>query len=141
MRRGVAELDGKGEVAGGIMVIRFGENAQKVINAVEKKLEIAKQGLPPDVKIVPVYDRSSLIMRAIDNLRDKLIEEILIVALVCIIFLLHARSALVAVFTLPTAILMAFSVMRFQGHQRQHHVAFRHRHCHRRHGGRGHHHD
>jgi Cu(I)/Ag(I) efflux system membrane protein CusA/SilA len=115
MRRGVAELDGTGEVAGGVVIIRFGENALKVIDAVKKKLEIAKQGLPPDVKIVPVYDRSNLIRRAIDNLRDKLLEEIIIVALVCILFLLHARSALVAVFTLPTAILMAFIVMRLQG--------------------------
>jgi Cu(I)/Ag(I) efflux system membrane protein CusA/SilA len=115
MRRGVAELDGTGEVAGGVVIIRFGENALKVIDAVKKKLEIAKQGLPPDVKIVPVYDRSNLILRAIDNLRDKLLEEIIIVALVCILFLLHARSALVAVFTLPTAILMAFIVMRLQG--------------------------
>ena len=115
MRRGVAELDGTGEVAGGVVVIRFGENALKVIDAVKKKLEIAKQGLPSDVKIVPVYDRSNLIMRAIDNLRDKLVEEIIIVALICIIFLLHARSALVAVFTLPTAILISFTIMKFQG--------------------------
>jgi Cu(I)/Ag(I) efflux system membrane protein CusA/SilA len=115
MRRGVAELDGRGEVAGGVVIIRFGENALKVIDAVKKKLEIAKQGLPPDVSIIPVYDRSDLIIRAIDNLRDKLLEEIIIVALVCVFFLLHARSALVAVFTLPTAILMAFIVMRWQG--------------------------
>jgi len=115
MRRGVAELDGKGEVAGGVVVIRFGENALKVIDAVKKKLEIAKQGLPSDVEIVPVYDRSNLIQRAIDNLRDKLFEEIFIVAFVCILFLLHARSALVAVFTLPTAILMSFIVMKLQG--------------------------
>jgi copper/silver efflux system protein len=115
MRRGVAELDGTGEVAGGVVIIRFGENALKVIDAVKKKLEIAQQGLPSDVKVNPVYDRSNLILRAIDNLRDKLIEEILIVAFVCILFLMHARSALVAVFTLPTAILMAFIVMRAQG--------------------------
>ena len=115
MRRGVAELDGTGEVAGGVVIIRFGENALTVIDAVKKKLEIAQQGLPPDVKIVPVYDRSNLIQRAIDNLRDKLFEEILIVAFVCILFLLHARSALVAVFTLPTAILISFIVMRLQG--------------------------
>ncbi len=115
MRRGVAELDGKGEVAGGVVIIRFGENALKVIEDVKKRLAIAKQGLPSDVEIIPVYDRSSLILRAIENLRSKLIEEILIVALVCIIFLLHARSALVAVFTLPTAILISFIVMRLQG--------------------------
>jgi len=115
MRRGVAELNGTGEVAGGIVVMRYGENALHVINAVKKKLELAQQGLPPDVKIVPVYDRSSLIERAIDNLRDKVLEEILIVALVCIFFLLHGRSAFVAVFTLPTAILISFIIMRMQG--------------------------
>jgi Cu(I)/Ag(I) efflux system membrane protein CusA/SilA len=115
MRRGLADLDGKGEVAGGIVVIRFGENAQKVIKAVEKKLEVLKAGMPPDVQIVPTYNRSALIERAIANLRDKLFEEILIVAFVCLLFLFHARSALVAVFTLPTAILMAFLVMRMQG--------------------------
>ena len=115
MRRGVAELNGEGEVAGGVVIIRFGENALKVIDAVKKKLEIIKQGLPPDVKIVPVYDRSNLIQRAIDNLRDKLFEEMLIVGFVCILFLLHARSALVAVFTLPTAILISFIIMKLQG--------------------------
>ena len=115
MRRGLADLDGKGEVAGGIVVIRFGENAQKVIKAVEKKLEVLKAGMPLDVQIVPTYNRSALIERAIANLRDKLFEEILIVALVCALFLFHIRSAFVAVFTLPTAILMAFLVMRMQG--------------------------
>jgi Cu(I)/Ag(I) efflux system membrane protein CusA/SilA len=115
MRRGVAELDGKGEVVGGIVVMRFGENAQKVIAAVKKKLEVLKAGLPPDVTIVTTYDRSSLIKRAIENLRNKLFEEILIVAFVCILFLGHARSAIVAVFTLPTAVLMAFFLMRMQG--------------------------
>jgi copper/silver efflux system protein len=115
MRRGLADLDGKGEVAGGIIVMRYGENALKVIKAVEKKLAVLKAGLPPDVTIIPTYDRSSLIERAIANLRDKLLEEILIVALVCALFLFHARSAFVAVFTLPTAILMAFFVMRVQG--------------------------
>jgi Cu(I)/Ag(I) efflux system membrane protein CusA/SilA len=115
MRRGLADLDGKGEVAGGIVVMRYGENAQKVITAVEKKLDALKAGMPPDVRIVPTYNRSSLIERAIANLRDKLFEEILIVAFVCLLFLFHARSALVAVFTLPTAILMAFFVMRMQG--------------------------
>lgn len=115
MRRGVAELNGEGEVAGGVVLIRSGENALKVIRGVKERISLAKQGLPPDVEIVPVYDRSNLILRAIDHLRNKLVEEILIVALVCIIFLLHAKSALVAVFTLPTAILMAFIVMRAQG--------------------------
>jgi copper/silver efflux system protein len=115
MRRGVAELDGRGEVVGGIVVIRFGGNALRVIDAVKKKLDAVKPGLPSDVSIVPVYDRSNLILRAIHNLRDKLIEEMLIVMLVCIIFLLHARSAFVAVFTLPAAVLLAFLVMRVQG--------------------------
>ena len=141
MRRGVAELDGKGEVAGGVVVIRFGENALKVIDAVKKKLEIAKQGLPSDVKIVPVYDRSNLIQRAINNLRDKLFEEMLIVAFVCILFLLHARSALVAVFHAAHGNTYFLHHYEVPGHQREYHVAFRHRHCHRGHGGRSHHYD
>ncbi len=115
MRRGIAELDGEGEVAGGVVVMRYGQNALQIIDAVKQKLEVLKAGLPADVKIVPTYDRSKLINRAVDNLSHKLIEEMLIVALVCGIFLLHVRSALVAVFTLPTAILMAFFIMRFQG--------------------------
>ncbi len=115
MRRGLAELDGKGEAVGGIIVMRYGENALQTIKAVKKKLAELKQGLPPDVKITTVYDRSGLIDRAIDTLKDKLIEEILIVALVCILFLMHARSAFVAILTLPTAILMSFIVMKMQG--------------------------
>ncbi len=115
MRRGLAELDGKGETVGGIIVMRYGENALETIQGVKKKLAELKQGLPPDVKITTVYDRSGLIERAIDTLKDKLIEEILIVALVCILFLLHFRSAFVAIFTLPTAILMSFIVMKMQG--------------------------
>lgn len=115
MRRGLAESDGKGETVGGIIVMRYGENALTVIEGVKKKLEEIKLGLPSDIKITAVYDRSSLIERAIDTLKDKLIEEIIIVAFVCILFLLHARSAFVAIFTLPTAILMAFIVMRAQG--------------------------
>jgi Cu(I)/Ag(I) efflux system membrane protein CusA/SilA len=115
MRRGLSELNGEGEVPGGIIVMRYGQNALKVITGVKAKLAELRAGLPKDVQIVPVYDRSNLINRAIANLRDKLIEEIVIVALVCVIFLFHARSALVAMFTLPTAILMAFIVMRAQG--------------------------
>ena len=115
MRRGIAELDGRGEVAGGIIVMRYGQNALEVIDAVRKKLETLRAGLPSDVKIIPTYDRSQLIGRAVDNLSHKLLEEILIVALVCAIFLLHVRSALVAVFTLPAAILVSFLIMRFQG--------------------------
>ena len=115
MRRGLTESEGQGEVVTGIIVMRYGENALKVIENVKKKLEVLKQGLPEDVKITTGYDRSSLIERAIDNLKEKLIEEILIVALICILFLLHARSAMVAIFTLPTAILIAFIVMKWQG--------------------------
>ena len=115
MRRGLAESNGEGEVVGGIVVMRYGQNALEVIDNVKNKLEILKQGLPEDVKINTAYDRSSLIERAIETLKDKLTEEIIIVAIVCILFLLHARSALVAIFTLPTAILMAFIVMKIQG--------------------------
>ncbi|MGB2989329.1 MAG: CusA/CzcA family heavy metal efflux RND transporter, partial [Candidatus Zixiibacteriota bacterium] len=115
LRRGIAELDGKGEVAGGIIVMRWGENALEVIKNVKKKLEELKVGLPAGVKIKPVYDRSGLIYRAIDNLKTKLIEEIIVVAIICIIFLLHARSALVAVFTLPAGVLISFIAMNSLG--------------------------
>ncbi|GAB6282570.1 MAG: CusA/CzcA family heavy metal efflux RND transporter [Ignavibacterium sp.] len=115
MRRGLAESDGKGESVGGIIVMRYGENALKTIENVKNKLEELKPGLPNDVKINIVYDRSSLIQSAIETLSGKLIEEIIIVALVCILFLFHARSAMVAIFTLPTAILMSFIVMKIQG--------------------------
>ena len=115
MRRGLVESNGQGEVVGGIIVMRYGENALNVIDNVKKKLEELKQGLPDDVKITTAYDRSGLIERAIDTLKGKLIEEIIIVAIVCIIFLLHARSAFVAIFTLPTAILISFIVMKWQG--------------------------
>ncbi len=115
MRRGIVESNGEGEVVGGIVVMRYGENALDVIDNVKKKLEVVQQGLPDDVKITTAYDRSSLIERAIDTLKGQLIEEIIIVAVVCLIFLLHARSAFVAIFTLPTAILMAFIVMKWQG--------------------------
>ncbi|MFA6010079.1 MAG: CusA/CzcA family heavy metal efflux RND transporter [Desulfobacteraceae bacterium] len=115
MRRGIAELNGEGETVGGIVIMRYGENALKVIENVKKKLEELKPGLPEGVTIETAYDRSGLILRAIDTLKEKLIEEIIVVALVCILFLLHARSALVAVFTLPTAILIAFIIMKAQG--------------------------
>jgi Cu(I)/Ag(I) efflux system membrane protein CusA/SilA len=115
MRRGLAESNGEGEVVGGIVVMRYGQNALEVIDHVKKKLEILKQGLPSDVQIHTVYDRSSLIERAIATLREKLIEEIIIVAIVCVIFLLHARSSLVAILTLPTAIVISFIVMKLQG--------------------------
>lgn len=115
MRRGLSESNGEGEVVGGIIVMRYGQNALEVIENVKKKLEVLKQGLPEDVKIEIAYDRSSLIERAIDTLKEKLIEEIIIVAIVCVIFLLHARSSLVAILTLPTAILISFIVMKMQG--------------------------
>ena len=115
LRRGVADWDGKGETVGGIIVMRYGENALEVINRVKKRLNELKKSLPPDVKIVPAYDRSSLIIRAMDTLKDKLLEESLVVALIIILFLLHVRSSLVAIFTLPTAVLAAFLVMKLQG--------------------------
>jgi Cu(I)/Ag(I) efflux system membrane protein CusA/SilA len=115
LRRGIAELNGEGEVVGGIVVMRYGENALEVIENVKKKLESLKQGLPEGVEIVPVYDRSGLINSAIDTLKDKLTEEMIVVAVICIIFLLHLGSAFVAVFTLPVAILIAFIIMYYQG--------------------------
>ncbi len=115
LRRGLAELNGEGEVAGGIIVMRFGENALATIKAVRKKLKELSAGLPDGVEIVPVYDRGSLIERAIENLKGKLIEECVVVSAVCIVFLLHLRSAMVAIATLPMGILMAFIVMKLQG--------------------------
>ncbi|WP_374525183.1 efflux RND transporter permease subunit [Sphingopyxis sp.] len=114
-RRGIAELDGEGEVAGGIIVMRQGQNAREVIDGVRARLAELKAGLPPGVEIVTTYDRSGLIDRAVDNLSSKLVEEFVIVAIVCALFLWHARSALVAILTLPLGILIAFIVMRLQG--------------------------
>jgi copper/silver efflux system protein len=111
IRRGVAELDGRGEVVGGIVVMRYGENALNVIDGVKKKIEEIKPSLPAGVRIVPVYDRSELIRRAIATLREKLIEESIVVALVCLVFLWHVRSALVAIITLPIAIILSFIPM------------------------------
>ena len=115
MRRGIAELDGTGEVAGGIIVMRSGKNALETIDAVKAKLEQLKPSLPAGVEIVPTYDRSSLIKRAVQNLGQKLAEEFIVVALVCVIFLFHLRSAFVAIISLPLGILMAFIVMAHQG--------------------------
>ncbi len=115
IRRGIAELDGEGEVVGGIIVMRYGANALETIKAVKAKLETLKQGLPEGVEIVPVYDRSDLILRAVDNLQQKLIEEFVVVALICVAFLFHLRSALVAIITLPIGVLVAFIVMQYQG--------------------------
>jgi len=115
MRRGIGELDGEGEVAGGVVVMRSGKNARATIEAVKAKLAALKTSLPSGVEIVPTYDRSLLIDRAVDNLRHKLIEEFIVVALVCAVFLFHLRSALVAVVTLPVGVLAAFVVMHAQG--------------------------
>ena len=115
MRRGIAELNGEGEVAGGVIVMRQGKNARDVIDGVKAKLTELKKGLPPGVEIVTTYDRSGLIDRAVDNLTTKLIEEFVVVAIVCLLFLWHARSALVAILTLPLGILAAFIAMRVQG--------------------------
>jgi len=111
IRRGVAELDGRGETVGGIVVMRYGENALNVIDGVKKKIEEIKSSLPEGVRIVPTYDRSDLIKRAIATLREKLIEESIVVALVCIVFLWHVRSSLVAIITLPIAIILSFIPM------------------------------
>lgn len=111
LRRGVAELNGEGEVVGGIVVMRYGENALRVIDGVKKKLEEIKSSLPPGVEIVTTYDRSQLIHRSIATLREKLIEECIVVALVCLVFLWHIRSALVAIVTLPVAIILSFLPM------------------------------
>jgi Cu(I)/Ag(I) efflux system membrane protein CusA/SilA len=114
-RRGIAELNGEGEVAGGVIVMRSGKNALTTIEAVKAKLADLKRSLPAGVEIVPTYDRSELINRAVDNLKDKLIEEFIIVGLVCAVFLFHLRSALVAIISLPLGVLAAFIVMRYQG--------------------------
>lgn len=115
MRRGIAELDGQGEVAGGVIVMRTGKNALETIQAVKAKLEQLKASLPPGVEVVTTYDRSQLIERAVSNLKNKLIEEFIVVAVVCLLFLFHLRSSLVAVVSLPIGILAAFIVMRYQG--------------------------
>ena len=116
IRRGVADLDGEGEVVGGVIVHAFGhECARRPSTAVKAKLRALQAGLPDGVEIVPTYDRSSLIDRAIANLSEKLIEEFVVVTLVCVLFLWHLRSALVAIVTLPIGMLAAFIVMQAQG--------------------------
>ncbi len=115
LRRGIADLNGQGEVAGGIIVMRYGENALKVIRNVKERLAKLESGLPEGVTIEPVYDRSGLILRAVENLKKTLIEESLIVALVCIVFLFHFRSALVGIFTLPVGVFVSFIIMERQG--------------------------
>lgn len=115
MRRGIAELNGEGEVVGGIVVMRFGENAQHTIDGVKAKLEQLKASLPDGVEVVTVYDRSGLIERAVSNLGYKLLEEFGVVALVCVVFLFHFRSSLVVMLSLPVGMLAAFTLMYFQG--------------------------
>jgi len=115
LRRGLADFNGEGEVAGGIVIMRYGENALATIKNIKNKITELEKGLPAGVEIVPVYDRSKLINRAVDNLIDTLIEESIIVSLICILFLLHIRSALVAVISLPIGILVAFIIMHWQG--------------------------
>ena len=115
LRRGIADWNGQGETVGGVVIIRFGENALKVIDAVKSRMEELKQGLPEGVKIHTAYDRSGLIKRAISTLKEKLLEETIVVALVIIVFLLHLQSAMVAIFTLPLGVLLSFTIMRAQG--------------------------
>jgi len=115
MRRGIAELDGEGEVVGGIVVMRWGENALHTIEAVKDKIEELRRSLPEGVEIVETYDRSRLINRAVDNLAHKLLEEFIVVAIVCLVFLYHLRSALVAIVILPLGISTAFIIMNWQG--------------------------
>ncbi len=115
MRRGLAELDGEGEVVGGVVIMRWGENALTTIDGVKGKLRELQRSLPEGVEIVPTYDRSGLIERAIDTLKEKLIEEFIVVVLVCAVFLFHLRSALVVIFSLPVGILVAFIIMHAQG--------------------------
>lgn len=115
LRRGVVDLNGEGEVAGGVVVMRYGENALATIQGVKRKLEELKKGLPDGVEIIPVYDRSSLIERAVASLQNALFQEIVIVSIVVMLFLLHLRSSLVAIITLPLGILMAFIIMKWQG--------------------------
>ena len=115
MRRGIADLDGEGEVAGGVIIMRSGRNAPQVIAAVKAKLAALKSSLPAGVEIVETYDRSSLIARAVRHLGEKLVEEFAVVALVCFAFLFHLRSAFVAIVTLPLGVLAAFIVMHYQG--------------------------
>jgi len=115
MRRGIADLDGEGEVVGGVIVMRSGENASETIKAVKARLTELQRSLPDGVEIITTYDRSSLIQRAVDTLQGKLVEEFLVVALVCAVFLFHFRSSLVVILSLPVGILVAFIVMRWQG--------------------------
>ena len=141
MRRGIAELNGEGETVGGIVVVRYGANARQVIQRVKATLDQAMKGLPPDVSYTVAYDRTALINRAVETLEQKLVEESIVVALVCIAFLLHFRSALVAIIILPIAVLDFVRGDVSAGNQLEHHVARRHRHRDWRDGRCGDHHD
>jgi Cu(I)/Ag(I) efflux system membrane protein CusA/SilA len=135
MRRGIAELNGQGEVAGGVVILRSGKNARDVITAVRDKLETLKASLPEGVEIVTTYDRSQLIDRAIDNLSSKLLEEFIVVAIVCALFLWHVRSALVAIISLPLGPVYRLYRHALPGTERQYHVAGRDSDCRRCDGG------
>ena len=135
MRRGVAELNGEGEVVGGIIVMRWGENASRTIDAVKQRLEELSRSLPDGVEVVTTYDRSDLIQRAVDTLEGKLVEEFVVVALVCAVFLFHLRSSMVVVLSLPVGHTLRVHRDEHPGHQREHHVARRDSDCHRRDGG------
>ena len=137
MRRGIGELDGQGEAVGGVIVMRNGDNARATIERVTAKLDELKGSLPAGVEIVTTYDRSALIGRAEDNLKRKLLDEFIVVALVCFVFLFHIRSGLIVVIVTPIAVLSGVHRDAAAGHQRQHHVAGRHRHRDRHAGGRG----
>ncbi len=114
LRRGIGELNGEGEAVGGVIIMRYGENAMRTIDLVKEKLETLKESLPEGVEIVTTYDRSSLIERAVDTLKEKLVEEFIVVLLVCALFLFHVRSAVVILLSLPLGILAAFIVMDAQ---------------------------
>ena len=115
MRRGVGELDGKGEAVGGVVIMRFGENAQKVIERVKAKIHDIEPTLPPGLKIVNTYDRSDLIDRSVDNLKHTLMEELIIVSLVILIFLWHFPSAIIPIITIPITVMLAFIPMQMSG--------------------------
>lgn len=115
LRRGLAEADGQGEVVGGIVVMRYGENALRVIGSVKERIDQLRAGLPPGVDVITEYDRSALIGRAVETLKEKLIEEMIVVAIICAVFLLHLRSSLVAIFVLPTAVLASIIIMHLLG--------------------------
>ena len=123
IRRGVAELDGRGEVVGGIVIMRYGENALAVIDRVKAKLREVEGSLPPGVAVVPTYDRSGLIRESIGTLGTTLVEEAIVVSLVIVFFLLHFRSALIPILTLPIAVLASFIPMYYPGRHVEHHVA------------------